>query len=275
MTHQTAPLVPRSSPLRPGTISVPGRIELDQDVLRWNVVDPDTREKKAPTDLLERFVHLSDADPKRILDFARKWGVLGICEQHGLPHTHNPGYATNGQHGCWPQGWPGECWEPIEKWRSLARRFAACLRLAVAIDVGKKGEFNDWQVAQHSDVPQNLAQARQWLSWDVGGWVVIGQVIPEMQYKGGAWVLEHYAHGVVNLFGTLAYRLMIAVARTDGLATCCACGESYVIAVRRPNPDRRNYCRKCGKAAADRDAARDYRRRKKQREANAKKTRSR
>ena len=88
-------------------------------------------------------------------------------------------------------------------------------------------------------------------------------------------MLEHSAHGIVNLYGTLAYQLMIAVARTDGLATCCACGKSYIITGRRPNPDRRNYCHSCGKAAADRDAARDYRRRKKLGDANAKKKRSR
>ena len=123
-------------------------------------------------------------------------------------------------------------------------------------------------------MPKTLWKAREWLSWDVGGWVVIGQVIPEMQYKGGAWVLEHYAHGIVNLFGTLAYQLMIAIARTDGLATCCACGKSYVITGRRPNPDRRNYCHSCGKAAADRDAARDYRRRQKLLDAATQKTRS-
>ena len=88
-------------------------------------------------------------------------------------------------------------------------------------------------------------------------------------------MLEHSAHGIVNLYGTLAYQLMIAVAQTDGLATCCACGKSYIITGRRPNPDRRNYCHSCGKAAADRDAARDYRRRKKLGDANAKKKRSR
>src|SRR5919198_6522733 len=38
-----------------------------------------------------RFLDLADAPDDAILAFAREWGVLELCEQHGLPASHNPG----------------------------------------------------------------------------------------------------------------------------------------------------------------------------------------
>jgi hypothetical protein len=43
--------------------------------------------------MLSRFVELSEAKPERIRDFARRWGVLSICE-HDLPASHNPPRAA-------------------------------------------------------------------------------------------------------------------------------------------------------------------------------------
>jgi len=112
------------------------------------------------------------------------------------------------------------------------------------------------------EAPKTLAHARQRLRWEVNGLVQLGGVHPKMAHQKGGWVLVYEATGLANLFGVLAFQCMLAIARTDGLATCSACGESYVITGRRPNPNRRNYCTRCGKNARDRDAARDYRLRK-------------
>src|SRR5436853_7668736 len=39
---------------------------------------------------LRSFLRLDGADGERIAEFARRWGVLGICE-HRLPASHNRG----------------------------------------------------------------------------------------------------------------------------------------------------------------------------------------
>jgi hypothetical protein len=88
---------------------VPKRIELTRGRLVWSL--PIRRKRdRGPADtfregmrrmvvhsrqvpsegLLKEFVRLADAPEERFLEFARKWGVFGICK-HGLPASHNPG----------------------------------------------------------------------------------------------------------------------------------------------------------------------------------------
>ena len=256
-------------PLRPGVVIVPAGTYLDDAVIRWSYLEYGGKEKKPPPDLLNRFIRLADAKPEHICGFAQKWGVLGFCE-HGLPHTHNSGLG----HGdnCMPQG-HGEgktlsenawCWDEVDQWRRLARRFGSTLKIAVQLENSRTvGDLEDWQRLGLGGVyPPKPNDARYLLAQDTSSLVQLGAVTPRMIYQKGGWVLIHQAHGIVNLFGILAFQAMLAISRTDGLATCSACGESYVVTGRRPNPKRRSYCPTCGKRAADRDAARDYRRRK-------------
>ena len=55
----------------------------------WWIDPPGTAVEMTET-LLEDFVELADGDPKDVLKFARNHGVLMICEEHGLPASHNP-----------------------------------------------------------------------------------------------------------------------------------------------------------------------------------------
>src|SRR5207247_2601592 len=41
----------------------------------------------------QQFLELGEARSETIRDYARRWGVLGIC-RHGLPASHNPQRAT-------------------------------------------------------------------------------------------------------------------------------------------------------------------------------------
>ena len=62
------------------------------------------------------------------------------------------------------------------------------------------------------------------------------------------------------LFGTLAIQLMFAVSNTEGAAICTSCGLPY-FPRRRPKAGQRRFCHrpKCGRQAANRHAARDFR----------------
>jgi DNA-directed RNA polymerase subunit RPC12/RpoP len=98
-----------------------------------------------------------------------------------------------------------------------------------------------------------------------GGRVLIAQVINEWLHLGGVQPTFRWFGGPPRvqfqgaLFGMLAMQLAFTVSRTDGLATCSACGAPF-IPRRRPMVGRRRYCQACGRKAAMRDAARDYRR---------------
>jgi len=60
-----------------------------------------------PSNLLERFCQLREADDAEVLRFARKWGLLGLCADHGRPAGH--------LHGCVPADR-----EPTDAWRKWA-----------------------------------------------------------------------------------------------------------------------------------------------------------
>jgi hypothetical protein len=81
------------------------------------------------------------------------------------------------------------------------------------------------------------------LDWD--------EIKPRIMLKGG------------GLFGALAVQLLQAVGYPDALAICDGCGKPFVPTM-RPSPNRRSYCKDCGRRAALRDAARRYRDRLKQ-----------
>jgi hypothetical protein len=99
------------------------------------------------------------------------------------------------------------------------------------------------------------------LSTVVNGWADIGGLT--LRHKWAISGAPRIALAGHQLFGALAVQLLLAIGRTNGFAHCSACGKQYT-PDRRPPPGRRHYCPECGRGAAERDAARDYRRRRKE-----------
>src|SRR4051812_3232319 len=66
-----------------GSWRVPGRLELIVDQLvSASSLDQPSQERTTGPGLLDGFARLSEGDATDVLRFARKWGVLAICE-HG------------------------------------------------------------------------------------------------------------------------------------------------------------------------------------------------
>ena len=96
--------------------------------------------------LLKEFVLLAAAPNAEILNFANRWGVLGLCK-HGLPATHK--ITISKQTSILPifqycnvkkrQDW---CYEPLERWRYYARQVSAIASLAYMPSILEPGEAN-------------------------------------------------------------------------------------------------------------------------------------
>jgi hypothetical protein len=260
---------------------------------RWKFVEPSNR-------ILSDFIHLADGPPERILAYAKKWGVMGICE-HGLPASHNPLplpvpsiFSPDSDNWCKPQGWTAswrperweaQGWEPLEVWWQFARRARAILGIAAQLyeepTYGKEprfGEHKDWETI-YKDRPKNLGendelildimskaisgrrQAWESLSSAVNEWLFIANVRPESSLTENGLTFNFGIYG--SLFGALASQLLLAVTRTRGIAFCSDCGKLYTpkFPVRS---GKNHFCSDCGKPGAWRLASRKKRQRKAQ-----------
>jgi hypothetical protein len=288
-------------PMQSGRLFVPRDIRPDGEFLTWPWVPAGEKSRvtfrHAKPGMLADFIRLHDASGEKILAYARRWGVLGICS-HGLPCSHNqyPYGLHDGIQPCLPilashcpfpvdepPAGPG-FWlsEPLEAWRAWSRKAQSLMNIGARLNQGKIARVEDWRSLK--DLPDawgtehepfmepetklaeaavaTLANARAELGNELDGWISIGQVRPRISWQNdrARFSLDAVSSGP-NLFGLLALNIAVAIASGDsGLAVCSNCGNSYLPS-RRPDPNRRNFCEGCGKKAAQRDAARDYRQR--------------
>ena len=136
--------------LGPDEWFVPGEIYLQEDRLYWGYFDSNNKLGRSarPRDgLLEGFLALADAPGEKIFRYAKRWGVLMICD-HMLPSSHNPNHLEIDQLGCRPLGWGREpYWEPLDAWRHFAGQAHALLRIANRVHQGKSADPADWERA--------------------------------------------------------------------------------------------------------------------------------
>ena len=270
--------------LQAGLLFVPSEITLDdKDRLVWNTHHL-TKEWCMPAPgLLDAFIELAgpEVPASTFLQFAKRWGVFGFCKKHGLPACHNqwPGEI----HVCGPLNEGDNFWEPIARWRYIARRAVSMLNIACALENSKPGDEKDWAIvnprwlnskwlddqrrARRRDdkapgdkkLPIDVLVARDLLEEQLQWWLLIGQVCIGFHWVERGWSITLDAGGFPNLYGTLGRQLVSAIARSGGLAICSACGLPYP-PKRRPNPKRLNFCDRptCGRKVAVRLASRRY-----------------
>lgn len=131
-------------PTGPSTLFVPEIIGFKGDKLVYG--SPSSTEETAPpSDLLVRFLSLRDAPESAIVDFARSYGVLALCE-HGTPFAHCGNQQIYKKGGCRRGDWkPRLYFESIRDWRKLSRAFNATLNIFSRVRQGWAGLEEDWK----------------------------------------------------------------------------------------------------------------------------------
>jgi len=85
--HEDGELI-RSLPV--DLLEVPPRVEYIGEFLRWSFFGGGRgpHPVKPGKGMLRDFMDLAEASVDNVVQYARRWGVLGLCE-HGLPYAHN------------------------------------------------------------------------------------------------------------------------------------------------------------------------------------------
>lgn len=212
--------------------------------------------------MLEEFVRLWDRDDDAVASYAATWGLLGLCEHgRGARHGELPGEPDTAQR-CRPASR-----ESILRWRQLSLAASEILTAAAELHQGRKPAFERAYPAHllHGpDAPRAASVPPPWMAKGL-----VGAAIGVFLQDGGCstalrWGLPknstagpQFTVMPHSLLAAVGVQLALAIARTDGLAFCSACGRAYP-PKRRPQAGRRNYCPDCGVQAARRDAARDF-----------------
>jgi hypothetical protein len=155
--------VPERLRLREGALST-GYVELQW---QWTGNDPEVPAAQLPS-LLREFTRLVDATPERVLAFAQRWGVLGICLAHEQPTAddgqisyYDPTAASNRfSPSCGGDDFPlGDqryrVWEDIdspicsasvEPWRSAARQIRAICGVIADLQSEEPCRAEEWEI---------------------------------------------------------------------------------------------------------------------------------
>ena len=246
---------------------VPLAVELAGEWLAWEWGEgPDGRFVQSARPLLEDFAALADAPADRIRDYARRWGVLYVCE-HFKPRSHNP--WTTSSAGCLHlrQGIDGGR-EPLLVWREYARRARAILRSVATLrgeDQLDAKRLTDWFYCFPLEYPAASDYAQPtWLGVALAVNLWLGEA-GLMGLRAGAPLAPAPSVildvGFSPLFGALGLQLLFAATGSSGLAICSNCGGPY-FPRSRPRKNQRRYCRRDAcRRASRRDAKRDQRQR--------------
>lgn len=250
--------------LAPGELRIPGRIELsDDERLLVDVGERDRPPKTRTKGVLLQFCGLEGTRPPRILAFARRWGLLGLCE-HELPWSHNPPpfpapprtglraaalSAIKAGHPDAARGilenasdaalssycWPMEA-EPIEVWQKFAREARALLEIGGTLSDGARGgkpaDPELWatvyersrRMAPWWKRESAPAGERAILARVIDEWMRVGDVRPRPLWAGSR--LDVRLEGT-GLFGAIARELALTLASIEALGVCEGCGAFY------------------------------------------------
>src|SRR5262245_20140807 len=112
-----------------GHVLVPGTIELAGDTLRWEYTEKNKFVELDPC-TLNQFAALWCAEPRGILKFAKKWGILA------MQHLGDTEPVTFRLCACTIRGS-----DPLAAWRYFSRRVSAILKIAAALRQGRLGDL--------------------------------------------------------------------------------------------------------------------------------------
>lgn len=275
----------------------PGKIKIDGNCLAWSDA---WRGREVPAEdiakLLPAFLELAEVEGDElaaaVLEYAQRWGALGLCH-HQLPVSHalrinlsnEIGLLSCG-HGC--SFIPKDNWyvEPLERWQFYARQARAVLALAAQLRELKPDKtynarctartWEQWKTAL-VDFPRLLKtisasgsdkvwHARMALSWAVNRWLGLAQLRPMIWWSVDepSFRLQSATTPVpigCYLFPALATQLTLIVNGSLDLAACSGCSQPFYLR-KGQSLSKRSYCEDCGIRVARRDALTRHRERK-------------
>jgi hypothetical protein len=194
--------------------------------------------------------------PKALRTFVERWGVPEIC-QHGLPDAHTGPVITDPDlvaTGCEPVMVDGRGAVRVSDVLHWARQTRADLVLAAELRARRETRGRSKQTAADEDLQltELAAAVDRLMAWcGVRPHFVWWRAVEAPKLRLQAW----------GPLGAVALQMALALTQTHALAMCDGCGVPFVPSqVRRG--DRRSWCQACGLKAAQREASRRYRERK-------------
>jgi hypothetical protein len=248
------------------------RLSKDGSQLIWSVHlvnqnEDDMRELRTTPKALTAFLNLNSAE--EVLRYARKYGVLGMCE-HGLPpfHTKEKDDLRADYARCnWGITRDGIV-EPIATWLALSKQCRAMLQLGSELNAVARGKYLDshfwrywrdamWLEGQHRRVEAMRLTAKTnegfrycgygQLNSALEDWLRCGNVLPRLLLRPGEpalFSLSAHLGGMPNLFGVLGLMMAFELGKGDGWTMCAECG-STIRCSKNVALGRRQFCEPC------------------------------
>ena len=140
--------------------------------------------------------------------------------------------------GIYEIGWyVGKPWEPVDAWRTWARRAHALLAVAAALQQEKLGAEPDWRMATDTEMetPETPPEGWRLLTYYADYWLRAADVRPWPQFQDGKvrfTLGSDWGHS--PLFGAIAVQLVLAISGFRGLLSAMraeTCMRLYALLV--------------------------------------------
>lgn len=247
-------------------VIVPGDIALTTDETSLEVEDDEAywqdigQERQVTPRALEQFVKLAEQPSARILQFARRWGLLGLCS-HRQPATHHlddrdgqERFVLIPYRGCTPASA-----EPVADWRKYSRQFRAFIEVAQRLHRGEPiADETVWQILgrpyrgySSGGTTNSIPRERARFARAINLQLAASGIQPIIHWVQGGPSVGFGVFGPVRttLFAALVMQLTFAVSDCK-IAICSGCHATYRPR-RRTHAKQANYCVSCRAAGVD------------------------
>jgi predicted RNA-binding Zn-ribbon protein involved in translation (DUF1610 family) len=223
---------------------LPSDIRLHGDHILYGDIKTGAKLIKNPgSKMLTEFLALADAEASEIERYAKRWGVLGICN-HELVWGHA---TSNGRDICTPANA-----DPIDRWRYFAGGFKYVLDEGARLRKARR--LNPRSTRAEAEIQRFINQVDSAVR-------LFGCLRPILVIEAGRFEIKLGGQGYITaLPAALTTQLLFTLAGASGIATCAECGRLFMPR-RKPRKGENSYCPNCGIRAAWR-TAQDRRRKK-------------
>jgi hypothetical protein len=222
---------------------------------------------------LDEFLALPAEPESQLVEFARRWGVLGACWHGGEHNSHDTtislaaladmwprmSYRVDLVRGAGPPPPPGarprvtqKGIRQVDHWTRLSRTLAATIRLNFELLHDRPGPIEDWTLmwglsgAGEWAARRPLEEQRWVIDELLKHWQVEAHLVSAARLSTTADAVEVDPRG---LDAALVLFTREAVRLGQTVLTCSACGRPY-LRDRLPRTGEQNYCQNDGRRAS-------------------------